>query len=334
MIRPLDIADAGALEALAEAALPALRQSRPADTVSAWMATPSGGVEHALGAWRDGRLVAAARVAPYPRARLGHAAQAHLLAAPGADAGPVLEAMTDLVDAWTALDRLQLELPADHPALAAATTVGFSPEVVRIGRHADGADDLALGRLRPGFAPRPAGPPPPWPARGAREAGHVEIRPITDADTDAVCRLSTETTTVWGTLQTPSSSPTFYRLRFQSTPGDHEIVVLTVDGEVAGIGGLHPAGAPGVVVLGMAIDVGWQARGLGRRLLDWLVDRAQQAGARRIELSLWEDNHRARALYASRGFIAEGVRRFDAIRAGGHGSSLDMALSPPRPTGA
>jgi RimJ/RimL family protein N-acetyltransferase len=47
---------------------------------------------------------------------------------------------------------------------------------------------------------------------------------------------------------------------------------------------------------------------------------------RRVELQVWEDNTRARALYASRGFVPEGVLRADGWRAGGHASSLEMAL--------
>ena len=42
--------------------------------------------------------------------------------------------------------------------------------------------------------------------------------------------------------------------------------------------------------------------GLGRRLLDELVDRSVRAGAQRLLLEVREDNAAARALYAARGF--------------------------------
>ena len=112
----------------------------------------------------------------------------------------------------------------------------------------------------------------------------------------------------------------------RATPAGHRFVVITVDGEVAGIGGLHPTGVPDVVMFGMAVDLRWQGRGLGRQLQAWLLEESWRMGARRVELQVWEDNHRARALYTSGGFVEEGVQRCDGIRAGGYASSLNMAL--------
>lgn len=329
MLRPIDASDTPALRELLDAAAPALRLYDADGALSAWTAAPSGHDHHLFGVWRHGVLTAAARVAPFPRPRLTHSARLELLTLPGADGDAVVAAAVAFVDAWTPVDRLQLDLPEDHPAIAAARGHGFEPEVLRAARHVDGASELGLGRLRPGFVPRPPGPPPPWPARAASLGGAMEVRAVTEADNDAVARLSVEATSVWGTLQTPSSSPAFYLARFRATPAGHRFVVITVDGEVAGIGGLHPTGVPDVVMFGMAVDLRWQGRGLGRRLQAWLLEESWRMGARRVELQVWEDNHRARALYTSGGFVEEGVQRCDGIRAGGYASSLNMAIALP-----
>ena len=54
-------------------------------------------------------------------------------------------------------------------------------------------------------------------------------------------------------------------------------------------------------------------RGVGAALLDEVVERARQTGARRLFLEVAETNEPARALYAARGFAA-GRRRPDYYR--------------------
>jgi diamine N-acetyltransferase len=49
--------------------------------------------------------------------------------------------------------------------------------------------------------------------------------------------------------------------------------------------------------------------GLGRMLMDWVMDEARRRGARRLALSVWEDNHRAQAFYRRYGFEDRG--RYD-----------------------
>lgn len=141
--------------------------------------------------------------------------------------------------------------------------------------------------------------------------------------------MSVEPTVLFGTIQSPSSGVDFYIDRNRNPrPGDFS-GVLEIDGEVAGMGGLHPSGVEGVRILGVAVAHAWQGRGVGRLLLRVLIDSARDLGARRLELAVFEDNTRAIAVYESAGFRVEGARRFDAIRARGHAASLDMALLSP-----
>lgn len=326
MIRPVHLADQAALAALIEAAAPALRLRDPEATASAWTAKPSGADHHLLGLWRDGALVAAAHVSLAQRLRNRHCAELELASRPDVEVQALVESVLTLLDDWSAVDRLDIELPDDHEALPTLRRLGFVDEVRRVARMMGGRDNLILGRLRPGFVPRPSAGPPAWPRR-AREAGlEVTIRPLAEADAAGVQALSTTPGSVWGTLQTSSSNDWFYIKRFQSTPPGNQLVVVEVGEAIAGIGGLHPTGEPDVVVLGMGFHDDWQGMGLGKRLMEALLQMAAERGARRVELSVWQDNTRARALYERFGFKPEGLRRFDGLRSGGHASSLDMAL--------
>jgi RimJ/RimL family protein N-acetyltransferase len=321
-VRPLTSGDQPQVDALLARAL---RPAAPAG--GAWTATPSGDVHHLLGLWRAGELVAAARLVGGARTRLRHVCDLTLAAAPGEDAGALWRAVVSFVDQWTPFDRIQLDLPADEVTLDAGREVGFEVEVRRRARLADGRDELALGRLRPGWSPRAPGAPPPWPTRRPPSADvSLRLRPIAEGDEVAVHGLSVEPTSVWGTFQTPTATPEFYAARFHNTPPGHVVSLVEVDGVPAGLCGLHPTAHAGVVVIGMAISVHHQGCGLGRRVLDLLIEAALARGDRRIELGVFETNTRARALYERVGFVVEGLRRADGIQAGGHTNSVEMAL--------
>jgi RimJ/RimL family protein N-acetyltransferase len=85
-------------------------------------------------------------------------------------------------------------------------------------------------------------------------------------------------------------------------------VAVDGDGEIVGLsnGDLDPMGRVG---LGMAIVDGYRGGGLGRRLLDAVVDWARQVGAHKVVLEVWPHNERARRLYESAGFVVDGHHR-------------------------
>ena len=288
-------------------------------------AGPSGGDVHRAALFDGARLVGAVRLSAMRRVRRGHAAQVQVEAQEPLHADALLAAVSAFADDWTAFDRLQLEVSAGSPAADVAERHGFVREVCRVDRRGSG-DELGFGRLRPGFVPRPPGGAPPWPARHRRTPTEVTLRALSAADSAAICALSIAPTAVWGTLQTPWSNEVFYADRFVGTGPEHAVFVLEADGEIAGNGGLHPTGIPGVDAMGMAISAEWQGCGLGARLLDQVIATWHARESRRLELGVWVDNTRAHALYVSRGFRAEGTLRCDSIRGGGHASSLEMAL--------
>ena len=105
-------------------------------------------------------------------------------------------------------------------------------------------------------------------------------------------------------------------------------VVEVANGEVIGGAGCQTLGVPHAHVgaVGMAVSRGWQGRGVGRRLLQAVVDQGERwLGLRRLELEVYTDNVPAKALYESFGFQPEGIRRANAWRHGGFADSLVMA---------
>jgi len=80
-------------------------------------------------------------------------------------------------------------------------------------------------------------------------------------------------------------------------------------------------------MLGMGVERGHRGRGLGRALLETAIAWARDAGLAWIDLGVFAHNPRARALYASAGFVEVGVT-LDRFRV--DGISIDdvaMALA-------
>jgi len=67
---------------------------------------------------------------------------------------------------------------------------------------------------------------------------------------------------------------------------------------------------PGTLELGqLYVLSGWQGTGIGPALFDWTVARARERGAKHLQLTVYIDNHRAKAFYGRRGFAEVG--RYD-----------------------
>ncbi|HEU0315912.1 MAG TPA: GNAT family protein [Solirubrobacteraceae bacterium] len=86
------------------------------------------------------------------------------------------------------------------------------------------------------------------------------------------------------------------------------LLVLEEDDAIVGALGLNPAGAPGVLALGMWILPGWRGRGGGRLLVEAALA-ARPPNVHKIELEVFPDNEAAIALYEASGFKREGLRR-------------------------
>ncbi len=108
---------------------------------------------------------------------------------------------------------------------------------------------------------------------------------------------------------------------------EHDLWVLEADRELVGCLGLHSSQhVPGVAGLGMMILPEFRGRGGGRALLAAALESARAAGLYKVELEVWPENGRAVALYASAGFVVEGLRRDHYLRRdGSRRSALIMA---------
>ena len=71
----------------------------------------------------------------------------------------------------------------------------------------------------------------------------------------------------------------------------------------------------------------WQGRGHGSALLDVVADHGRDRGLATLWLEVRQSNHRARALYARRGFAEVGVRRGYYPAAGGREDAVVMRLA-------
>jgi ribosomal-protein-alanine N-acetyltransferase len=86
------------------------------------------------------------------------------------------------------------------------------------------------------------------------------------------------------------------------------VVEESADGDLLAYAGLDLGGEVADVMT-MAVAPAAQGRGLGRRLLEELVARAEADHAAYLMLEVRADNAPARALYGSRGFEVLSVRR-------------------------
>lgn len=82
----------------------------------------------------------------------------------------------------------------------------------------------------------------------------------------------------------------------------------------------------------LAVHEAWRSLGVGSALLAELEHRAQIAGCERVWLSVEEDNPRARALYAARGYeLTGGIVETWPLDDGTHYAAACNAMSKPVP---
>ena len=167
-------------------------------------------------------------------------------------------------------------------------------------------------------------------------ADEVVIRSAEPGDAPAVSALLGTVGTFEGTLQLPDV-PVASRVEMLARYDAQgcKLVALAA-GQVVGMAGLHPIAASlrrsHARSLFIAVAPDWQGRGVGRKLMERVLQWADQwAGVLRIELNVHADNPRAIALYRSLGFLEEGRHRAYALKDGRYVDSLSMARLHPNP---
>jgi len=96
--------------------------------------------------------------------------------------------------------------------------------------------------------------------------------------------------------------------------GERNVLFVAVaDGEVVGAADCHAGPFPKdrhVGGIGIAIQDGWREAGLGRRMMERVLEWMRSRSFAKAELAVFATNHRACRLYESLGFVQEGVRRW------------------------
>ena len=158
----------------------------------------------------------------------------------------------------------------------------------------------------------------------------MEIRRAEPGDADAFASVIAAVADEdrWILTEPPLDRGAFAeRVHRMLAEGRDMLWVMIEEGEVVGCLGLHGTPVAGVYSLGMGILETMRGAGRGGALLDAALADARRSGVHKVELEVFPDNPRAIALYASRGFAVEGLRReHHPRRDGTRRSTLLLAL--------
>ena len=117
----------------------------------------------------------------------------------------------------------------------------------------------------------------------------------------------------WSPYSSPAPAPSegpFFNERTEP----QNVLVAELDGQLVGWGKIqHPtelASSDHVWhVTGLGVDPAFEGRGVGRALMEALMEMARERGGSRMTLRVFAANERARRLYERLGFEVEGVLR-------------------------
>ena len=165
--------------------------------------------------------------------------------------------------------------------------------------------------------------------------GHpIVIRRAELRDAEAIQATFAGPKVIAGTLQLPYPSAETWRKRLAESAVDDFMLVASIDGEVIGNLGLHPASKSPrrrhVGTVGMSVRDDRQGCGVGSALMQAAVGLADGwLNYQRLELWVYTDNLAALALYRKFGFAIEGTCRAHAFRAGRYVDVYAMARMHP-----
>lgn len=113
---------------------------------------------------------------------------------------------------------------------------------------------------------------------------------------------------------------------FASNQGERYLnLQLAVDGEIAAFA-ITQIVLDEATLFNIAVDPAYQRRGLGRELLEAVIDAVEERGVATLWLEVRASNAAAIALYESLGFNEATVRRNYYPTADGHEDAIVMAL--------
>ena len=140
----------------------------------------------------------------------------------------------------------------------------------------------------------------------------ITIRPAAPADADAICAIYNQgIADRLATLDTALRTPAERRAWLAERGPRHPVIVADVSGAAVGWASLNrfnPRDAyDHVADFSVYVERGWRGKGIGRRLLDRLIDLAREIGYHKLVLAALNDNPAGIALYTAAGFIRVGI---------------------------
>ena len=154
----------------------------------------------------------------------------------------------------------------------------------------------------------------------------LTIRPAVPADAPRLVALDLAT---WSPQVSPGA-PSAQDADFFAGRAPDDVLVADLDGSVAGYVLLrhptsHESNRHVLMIGGLAVDPAAQRQGVGRRLVEAAIEESARRGARRLTLRVLGGNPGAQALYASCGFVVEGVLRQEFLLDGRYVDDVFMA---------
>lgn len=142
----------------------------------------------------------------------------------------------------------------------------------------------------------------------------VTTRPARPTDDAALLAIDEAT---WTSTVSPAPAPTGRTSFFGDQPLDG-FLVAEVDGVVAGYISTYqsiraPSHSHVLSVNGLAVDPAAQGKGVGRRLVEAVIELARERGLAKVGLRVLGHNTGARRLYERCGFATEGVLKGEFV---------------------
>jgi L-phenylalanine/L-methionine N-acetyltransferase len=155
----------------------------------------------------------------------------------------------------------------------------------------------------------------------------LRIRAYEPEDVPAITALFNQRRVAAGTLQFPLTSAHERHARYAQSPTLRMLVAET-ESKLVGEGSLrlYEGRRKHVGMIGIAVDESYQGRGIGTKLMEAIVDLADNwYNLARLELQVYDDNLAGIHLYEKFGFAVEGSHRAYAFREGNYVNALTMA---------
>ncbi|WP_448602346.1 GNAT family N-acetyltransferase [Thermoleptolyngbya sp.] len=158
----------------------------------------------------------------------------------------------------------------------------------------------------------------------------IQVRDVQPEDIDKLYSLLTSPDIVYWTSEMPCVAVDEVRERLINPPAGHYRLVATYDQKFAGSLGFSSSLQPRMRHMGhistVAVHPNFRGYGVGSALVKAAIDLADQwLNLHRLDLMVYTDNKSAIALYKRFGFIAEGVLKDYAFRAGMYADVQVMA---------